>query len=450
LRLRSKDLFTHQTIAALADQVTTVDTGPDGGPVAGDVPLTPIQHWFFATHTNRPHHFNQSVLLELQDRVDETALATALTALIAHHDALRLTFTRTDDGWRQYNAPVEQVDVLSRHDGDLVDVADAVHAGFDLATGPLFRAALVGRYLLLVAHHLVCDGVSWRILLADLDRAYRQAVAGRPVDLGPKTSSFRDWAHRLVQHTTSGGFDGELDHWSAVSTTELPADPEPTGAGEIVVRLDRADTETLLRDAPSVFRARINDVLLTALAHAVTRWTGADTVSIDVEGHGREELFDDIDVTNTVGWFTTVHPIGITLPPDPERQWRKAVLAVRRQLRAVPGNGIGFGALRYLSDADVGTTHAPIAFNYLGQWDGVGPREEGGLIKAVHPSVGQEHDPADGATHELDVAGAVQDGQLTFAWQYRSDLHGEATVRAVAADFTAALRAIASDCRRTR
>jgi amino acid adenylation domain-containing protein/non-ribosomal peptide synthase protein (TIGR01720 family) len=456
LQLRSKDLFAHQTVAALADHVTAIGTSAtDRAPEVGEVPLTPIQRWFFETHTAAPQHFNQSVLLELTDDVDETALHTAFAGLLAHHDALRLRFEpAAEGGWRQHNARVAPAEVLTRHDGDetaLEKIADDIHARFDLASGPLLRAALVDRYLLLVAHHLVVDGVSWRILLADLERAYRQAAAGQPVDLGARTSSFRDWAKRLVEHTANGGFDDELGYWTAIETTELPVDhPDGQPQGDVVVRLSPADTEALLRDAPSAYRARINDVLLAATAHAVANWTGADTVSIDLEGHGREEIFDDVDVSSTVGWFTTVYPVNLTLPADPASQWRQAVLAVRRQLRAVPGNGIGFGALRYLTTAPLGAATAPIAFNYLGQWDGPTGTEAGDLIKGTRPSVGQDHDPADRATHQLEVVGGVQDGQLIFSWYYRPDLHAESTVRAVAEDFAAALRAIAADCRRSR
>jgi non-ribosomal peptide synthase protein (TIGR01720 family) len=223
----------------------------------------------------------------------------------------------------------------------------------------------------------------------------------------------------------------------------------PAPKADVVVQLDAEDTEALLRAAPAAYRARINDVLLTAVACAVTRWTGARAVSVDLEGHGREEMFDDVDVSRTIGWFTTVYPVTLELPED--RPWRQTVQAVRRQLRAVPNNGLGFGALRYLArPAKLSTRDAPIAFNYLGQWDGVAGGAEDGLFRAVHSSIGREHDPATRDTHLLEVVGGVQDGQLTFSWSYRPDRHDESTVRAVADDFTSALRAIAADCRRPR
>jgi non-ribosomal peptide synthase protein (TIGR01720 family) len=461
LRLRSKDLFTHQTIATLAEQVAVADdTGTDTAQVVGDVPLTPVQHWFFDTHAANPRHFNQSVLVEVPSDVDEEALEAAFAALLVHHDALRMRFEHRADGWHQYNPPVTPATVLARHDGyDMAEVervADELHAGFDLATGPLLRAVLFGgdgptRYLFLVAHHLVFDGVSWRIVLADLATAYQQAVSGRPIDLGARTTSFRDWALRMADHTARGGFADEIEHWRAVRTTELPVDHAADDAGrpkaEVLVRLGCDDTDALLRAAPAAYRARINDVLLTALASAVRKWTGGDSVSVDLEGHGREEIFDDIDVSRTIGWFTAMYPVTVTLPAKPG--WRPAVQAVRRQLRAVPNNGLGFGALRYLA-RELPEISAPIAFNYLGQWDGTAGGTEDGLFRAVHSSIGQEHDPDAPDTHQLEVVGGVQDGRLTFSWLYRPDRHDEATIRAVAGDFAAALRAIAADCRGIR
>ncbi len=473
LMLRSKDLFRHQTIAALAEHVTVA--GPDAAenaPVVGAVPLTPIQHWFFDTHRNAPQHFNQSVLTEVPSDVDETALAAALNALLAQHDALRMRFDRDANGhWRQHNPPTHEVGLPLRRtlgEGDdeqrlaeITSVADALHAGFDLATGPLFTAMLFdargqsARYLFLAAHHLVMDAVSWRIVLADLATAYRQAADGEPIDLGRRTSSFREWATRLAEHTAAGGFSGELDHWLGVSTVELPA---RQGAGapqtEVSIRLDHDDTDTLLRAVPAAYRTRINDVLLAALAHAVTRWTGGDRISVDLEGHGREEIFDEIDVSRTVGWFTTVHPVTITVPPD--QPWRQLVRAVRRQLRAVPNNGIGFGALRRLTEPEIrellADKRAPIAFNYLGQWDNPdsGPANATELLRSVHGAIGTEHSERDPGDHLLEVAGGVQDGQLSFSWLYRPDQLDESTVRAVAEDFAAALRAIAADCRRSK
>jgi non-ribosomal peptide synthase protein (TIGR01720 family) len=382
-------------------------------------------------------------------------------------------------------------------------VADDVNAGLDLHRGPLLRAVLfdlgTGRrpMLFVTAHHLVVDGVSWRILTDDLETGYRQAAAGEPVDLGPKTTSVRDWSARLGEFVRGGGLDHELDHWADTGPARpLPVDhPPAAGDGEpdggppapgrtVSVRLSTADTEALLRRAPTAYRTGVNDVLLTALGWALSRWTGDRTVSVDLEGHGREEVLDGVDLSRTVGWFTTLYPVTLQLPapgpaaqadsagpadpvdPEPPGGWRALVKAIRRQLRAVPGNGFGYGALRYLGSpaaADRLPTDRPdpqVVFNYLGQWDAAPAGDPGpagsagqpgpaGLVHAVHGSLGQDHDPADADPHLLEIVGAAHGGRLEFTWYYRPDRHEPSTVESVADDFVDALRRIARDCRGT-
>ncbi|WP_030344683.1 non-ribosomal peptide synthase/polyketide synthase [Streptomyces sp. NRRL S-1022] len=475
LHVATRDLFTHQTVAELATVVRTAPRRSDDGPVTGEVPLTPIQSWFLTTPRAARHHFNQSALLELDGTPDPRALRAALDALLEHHDALRMRFTREADGWRQFNPPpAPGHDLLVRHDltglsaeeadAAMAKTADELHAGFDLARGPQLRAALftgdAGRpaFLLLVAHHLVVDAVSWRILSDDLETAYRQARHGGPVTLGERGTSFRDWARGLAAHVAEGGLDHELPYWEqAVATEDVPAPAPGAGpAATVSVELGEDDTTALLRSAPTAYRTRVNDVLLAALALALARWTGRDRVRLDLEGHGREDLLDGVDLSRTVGWFTTVYPVAVQVPDPgdlgPDRDWRSLVKSVRRQLRAVPGNGIGFGALRTFGTPEVrerlgGAAHSQVVFNYLGQWDARPDTAGGGLVRAEHGSFGQDHDPRDPGSHPVEVVGAVQHGRLAFTWHHRPGVHDTATVRRVAEEFAEALRHLARHAR---
>ncbi|MFV0131782.1 non-ribosomal peptide synthase/polyketide synthase [Streptomyces sp. HMX87] len=488
LHLATRDLFTHQTVAELATVVGTAPRHTGDGPATGTAPLTPIQEWFLTTPRADHTHFNQSALLELDGPPDTAALERALNALLEHHDALRMRFTRDTDGWHQFNPPPEELrGLLVRHDltglpaaeagAAMKRAADDLHAGFDLGRGPLLKAALftgaaVGEasrtdekagdaFLFLVAHHLVVDAVSWRILADDLEVAYGQAVRGELVSLGERTTSFRDWARALAAHVAEGGLDHELPYWEeAVTAGQLPvaAEPGPAAqeAGTLTVELGEEDTTALLRAAPAAYRTRVNDVLLAALALALARWTGNDRVRLDLEGHGREDLLDDVDLSRTVGWFTTIHPVALLVSePDhlgPDRNWRSLVKSVRRQLRSVPGNGLGFGALRTFGPPEVrerlgAAAHGQVVFNYLGQWDARPAASGGGLVRAEHGSFGQDHDPRDSGSHPLEVVGAVRDGRLAFTWHHRSGTYGTATVRRVAEDFAEALRHIARQAR---
>ncbi|MCA1675000.1 MAG: condensation domain-containing protein, partial [Actinobacteria bacterium] len=418
-------------------------------------------------------HFNQSFLVELTDELDEWALQRALDALLVHHDALRMRFEQIDAQWRQHNVPVDQADVLQRcdlSDVDLVEqsaamekTADDVQTSFDLGCPPLLKAVLFDRgtgqrpYLMLVVHHLVVDGVSWRILLDDLEMAYQQAVRGETIDLGRKTTSFRNWAQRLTELVSAGGLDHELDHWASVlQSSELPVNetqPEPDAPDRTVsVLLSTEETDALLRAAPTVYRTGINDVLLTALAWALSRWTGRGRVSIDLEGHGREEILDGVDLSRTVGRFTSIFPVVLDVATSNEPNWRDLIKSVRRQLRVIPGSGFGFGALRYLGSPaarerlSTNGQGPQIAFNYLGQWNAWSQDKERTLYWATHPSIGQEHYPADREEHLLEVVGEVGAGQLGFSWFCHRDLQAS-TVQSIVDDFVDALRRIARDCR---
>ena len=408
--LMPRDLFLHRTVASLAANVTDGGQEPaEQGPVTGAVPLTPIQHWFFETQPVHPEHFDQSVTLELAGDVEEAALEAALAALAEHHDALRMRFELVDGSWRQHNAPVEPVMLLARHDLSAVGgderaaamdrLASDLHASFDLGRGPLLRAALFdlgaqARPLLLIAvHHLVVDGVSWRILLEDLDTAYRQAAGGDEIDLGPKTTSFRDWALALGEHAGSGGLDDELGYWQGVTKGCEAALPVDAGGANtiastrsVTVALDAEHTRALLADVPGVYRTEINDVLLAALGRVLHRWTGRQRVLVELEGHGREELLDGVDLSRTVGWFTTMFPVGLDLASG--GGWGATLKSVKEQLRAVPHRGLGYGALRYLAHetpaaAELARGPRPqVSFNYLGQFDWSNA-PGGGLYRAV-------------------------------------------------------------------
>nr|QEO73592.1 condensation domain-containing protein [uncultured bacterium] len=466
LHVMSREMFLRQTIAELATVVTAAEAGTGRAPVSGDVPLTPIQRWFFEDFADNPAHFNQSVFAEVAHDVNEGALRQAVEALLEHHDALRLRFTRSGGQWAQHNAVSEDGAVFEHVNLSTVDESDqdramreaalAAQRGFRLDTGPLIRILLFtlgagrGPRLLIVAHHLVVDGVSWRILMTDLETAYGQASRGEPIDLGPRTTSFQEWAQRLAEHAANGGFEHELDHWSSVCSdqaTSIPVDatgPNTVGATDSVsAGLTAQETQALLQRVPAIHRTQINEVLLSALGRVLAGWTGRERVVIAMEGHGREDIFDDVDLSRTVGWFTTLFPVGLTVPA--EADWSDVIRTVKRQVRAVPGRGLGYGALRYLTEPGpagtlAGAPRPAVIFNYLGQFE---PGTAGnGLLGADLPSIGEDQDPSAPWQWLLEVTGSVHGGQLEFSWTYSTAIHRVETVRGLADGLVEALRQI--------
>ena len=460
LALTPRHLFTHQTLAELAqaaEQAPSAEVSAEQGAVVGDAPLTPVQYWMFGT-LGADARFAQAISLELAPQVEEVALRAALAAVLEQHDALRQRYERVGPGqWRQYGtAPDGVVDlVIHDQDRDISELTDELVDGFDLAAGPLLRAALCRSdgarppVLLLAAHHLVVDAVSWRLILEDFESAYRALSQGQPVALGPKSTSFRTWAQRLAAHTEAGGFDDELAYWRDLGTaTQLPTDLDGanTAATEqtVTAGLTEQDTRALLQDVPAVYRTRINDVLLCALGRVLARWTGRDRVTVALEAHGREDLLDGVDLTRTVGWFTAMYPVALDLSSgsgadagaaaDPGA----ALKSVKESLRAVPNGGLGYGALRHLrSDSIVQLPDLPaISFNYLGRQDS--GENRGGLTGSM--------DRAADRPFLLDVLGAVSDGRLEFTWSYSTEVHRRETVARLAAELAEELRAIIGHC----
>jgi amino acid adenylation domain-containing protein/non-ribosomal peptide synthase protein (TIGR01720 family) len=473
LRLTPMQLFQHQTIAELA---TVAGTAPalktEQGVVTGSVPLTPMQHWFFEQQLPDPHHWNQALLLEVRQSLDPTLLERAVAHVLEHHDALRLRFVQGADGWQQVNAGLEAAVPFARVDlsglppaeqGPALEAAAAaLQTSLHLAAGPLLRVALFDlgtarpSRLLLVVHHLVVDGVSWRIVLEDLYMAYEQLRCGQAVRLPPKTTSFRQWAERLTAYARAGGLRDELDYWLAAARrrgSRLPVD-FPGGvntvasARTVTVALSAEETRALLREVPAAYRTQINEVLLTALAQAWAQWSGAGMLLVDVEGHGREPLFDDVDLSRTVGWFTSLFPVwlevGATAAPG------AALQTVKEQLRRIPNRGMGYGVLRYLS-GDTAIVEqlralppAEVSFNYLGQGDQVWT--EAALFGLARESSGPARSPRGRRRYLLEIDGGVMDGQLQFAWTYSAQVHRRATIERLAQGFLEALRWLIAHC----
>jgi amino acid adenylation domain-containing protein/non-ribosomal peptide synthase protein (TIGR01720 family) len=473
LRLTPRQIFQHQTIAELAIVAgTTRAIQAEQGPVTGSVPLTPIQQWFFAQNLPDPHHFNQTVLLEVHQPLDPTLLAQAVRHLLLHHDALRLRFVREESGWQQSNAGPDEAALFTRMDlsalpeteqGSAVEVAATeLQASLNLMAGPLVRVALfhLGEAkpsrLLLTIHHLVVDGVSWRVLLEDLLLAYHQLNRGVALQLPPKTTSFKQWAERLSEYAQSGSLQPELDYWLAESRSTvvpLPVD-YPAGANiqassqTVAVSLSEEETRALLQEAPKAYHTQINDVLLTALAQACARWTGVRSLLIDLEGHGREELFEDVDLSRTVGWFTVVFPVLLELGEASGPG--ETLKTIKEQLRRVPNHGIGYGLLRYLSrEKEIAEKlrarpQAQVSFNYLGQLDQVLP-EPAPFGPAGEPT-GPAHSPRGNRRYLLEVNGSVVGGQLRLFWTYSENVHRRSTIESLAQECVEALRLLIAHC----
>jgi amino acid adenylation domain-containing protein/non-ribosomal peptide synthase protein (TIGR01720 family) len=460
-KLTPKQMFEKPTIAEAAQVAVPIAAKAKAAVVeaGGEVPLTPIQSWFFEQKLAAPHHWNQSVLLAAAEPLNSNCLETALRALVMHHDALRLRFVEDEGGVRQVQLAEETHALLQAIDlpseAGIDEACSRVQAGLNIAHGPLLatahlRLASGAERLLVAIHHLAVDGVSWRVLLEDLQTAYSQALAGQAVSLPAKSSSWQAWAGKLRSYVQSPALNSELAYWqSALQPMALPC-MNPRGensvgtAERIALRLNAEETRQLLQLAPAAYRTQINDLLLAALAQTLCGWSGSAHALIELEGHGREDLFDDIDLSRTVGWFTSRFPVCLTPSQGPAA----TIKAVKEQLRAIPHKGIGHGLLKYLGDtasrAALDALPQPqVSFNYLGQFD---QAQGEGVFKLAAGGTGENRAAVNRRSHWLDIVGQVSDGELVLTWIYSPDVLDRAGIEAAARDYIANLRGLITHC----
>ena len=382
LRFRPRDLFVEQTVARLARVVEVADAELPVDEGVGLVPATPIIRWMQSLPGT--DQFNQTVVIQAPDGAVESDAVALVQALLDRHAMLR---SRVDG--ESLDVP-ERGTVRARDCLQAVDVLTdeallAARAHLNPGTGVMLRALWVEatRELVLVIHHLVVDGVSWRILLEDLNIAWAQSRAGQPVELPDIGTSFARWAAFLADHAHSPLVVQQADAWRQVSAAPQvvpPVQPDTdtaASAGRLSASLDVETTRMLLGEVPAAFHAGVQDILLIAYGLALSRFVGVRRapIAIDVEGHGRaEELAEDFDLSRTVGWFTTKYPVTMAVGDVP---WSQLVAGgagvgavvkdAKEQLRALP-DGLTYGLLRYVnSDVELAAGDPAVGFNYLGR-----------------------------------------------------------------------------------
>jgi non-ribosomal peptide synthase protein (TIGR01720 family) len=437
------------------------------------MPLTPIQHYFFEQNLCQSHHFNQSYLLSVPSNFQSEYIEIIWQNLFKHHDALRLRFTQSNDNWQAIYSPstdrisVNFIDLSALSDNEqqtaIATKVESLQGSLDLSKNlvqiAFFDLGVNKRArLLIIIHHLVVDGVSWRILLEDLQTAYQQLSQGQKIKLLPKTTSFKDWAQYLIEYAQSDLLKAELAYWLRASHPLIfPIPIDYSGGANTVksistvsVSLNETQTQLLLQDVPKAYQTQINDVLLTALVLVLSKWTNTDSVLFNLEGHGREEIIEDVDLSRTVGWFTTMFPVILKLETIDKENLGNALKSVKEQLRAIPHKGIGYGLLRYLRrDQEIVTqlaafSQAEISFNYLGQFSQV--LNQNSLIQLASESSGLDHSLEGQRPHLLNINAIVINEQLQIDWKYSTHVHKSTTIEKIAQDFVEVLQELIAHC----
>ena len=466
-QLTPKQLFQNHTIAALAGLVGTADAVE----TTERIPLTPIQRWFFEQELPDPHHFNHGYLVELSEQINVSLLESAVEFLLERHDALRLRFVRRDGEWQQFKAERESHNVFSVIDlSELSEqgkqhamkaAAEQLHRSLNLTDGPLLRVSYFDMgddlppRLLLVIHHLAVDTMSWRILLQDLRSAYEQLSQGSEIELTPGTSSFEEWAKSLSKHVKSGVLSAQMNHWlglAAIPRTQLPSD-KPGGdntvssARRIFVSLDKADTG-VLQSLAKMHNMQVSEALLAALADAFGKWTGEKSLLIDIEGHGRESILENLNTSRTVGWFTAIYPVLLDLART--QQPSDILECVKQELRKIPNGGIAYGLLRYLNNPSFAKQlrdlpRPEVSFNYLNESSSFtestsnaeASDEKSGTSSSVS---GLSCNPRARRYYLVEVSAVLAENRLGIEFTYSQNVHRRATIEALARGLLNTLR----------
>ncbi|MFP7274481.1 amino acid adenylation domain-containing protein [Bacillus paralicheniformis] len=438
LKITAGDLFRHPTIKEAAPLIRKTERNIDQRPIEGEVPWTPVQRWFLAQHIEERQHFNQSVMLHSSEGFQEQPLRTALQHLVIHHDALRMTIIDDGGQLQQFNRGIHgelyslNIRDLSKTaqwekliEDEVADLQRSIH----LQTGPLLKAGLFntmsGTYLFLTIHHLVVDGVSWRILLEDLSAAYSQAAAGQPVQLPRKTDSYQYFANRLAEYAESSKVIREQSYWRTVEKEKaaLLSCEKPHSAADNIRKtesftLSEEDTHVLIHKVNNAYNTDTQDILLTAASLALCDWMGERKLRIAMEGHGRDHTLPELDISRTVGWFTTIYPVLIDLHAA-EGELGLAVKTVKDTLGRIPDKGMGYGILKYLTASENKTIQfgkAPeIGFNYLGQFNDTERQQKFSFSGLAS---GKDITPTWQREQTLEMSAMVRQNQLHFNLSY--------------------------------
>jgi non-ribosomal peptide synthase protein (TIGR01720 family) len=454
--LSIQDVMLYPVVEDLARRVKAVSRTIGQEEVEGVIPLSPIQEYFFQHSSVDKHHNNQSVLLRSRERLSEEGIRMVMDKLVLHHDALRMVFRSGEGGWIQENKGVSQgytLEVLEAKDRDgFIGHCERIQSGIDLERGPLVKVGLFrqeeGDLLLLVIHHLVVDGVSWRILLEDLLQLYRQYLSGQSLSLPLKTDSFVRWQQHQAAYAESEELRKEEDYWSAIEGMGIRSLPKDAPGGSNLVKdilscsfaLDEEVTGRLLTQCYKAYHTEINDILLTALSLSVGEAMGMEKVVVNLEGHGREHIGGEVDVTRTVGWFTTLYPVVFDLQHrgDSIRQ----LIETKEHLRRVPNKGIGYGILRYLGKRPY-VLEPEILFNYMGDFGyGLAPGQGEGLFELSGEYRGREASEERPRPAVLHISGMVTEGQLRMSISYSCRQYLSGTIQRLASSYQRHLEAL--------
>ena len=467
--LHPKDLFIYQTVEKLAGFLNrTQKDVPEGeqGVLSGTAGLLPIQQAFLERNQENIANFNQSLLLGIRKNITGSWLQEAFDQLVLQHDALGFEYKK-QKSWNQLYGRRKPILILEDFRAALPDqvhemvqvcaarhqqLLDIVQEGPVKVVWMQTPDAETNNRLLIIIHHLVIDGVSWRILLEDLERLLDAINSGRPYHFDQKTSSYRQWYHALEKHGGSSVLLSQKEYWQQPFSEwkSLPVDKVFEGAvtaknmSRFTIRLDAEQTRGLLYAVPSVYHTEVTDLLLGALVKSMCAWMGKQKLVVWMEGHGREDLFDRLDLSRSVGWFTSIYPV--LLEAETAAGDGGLIKSVKEQLRKVPGNGLGYGILNYMQNENPlpEIFYGDVLFNYLGQLDKLFSKNS--WLTADANSFQSTLDNEFTVREKLQINCYVAGGEMIMNWSFSSLHYHAQTMHQLGAAYLSCLKQLTDHC----
>ena len=456
LKMQMDSLFGYPTIKELVETLTETKITAEQEPISGDVLLTPIQKWFFDQKFENPNHWNQSMMLFSENGFESNIVSKVFEKIVEHHDSLRMRFNFEQATIMDNNSTHFTLNEfsLTNESENIEEIATRIQGGLNIGEGPLVKLAIfhtqAGDHLLIAIHHLVVDGVSWRILLEDFASLYQQLMNDEPITLPKKTHSCKLWSNSLHDYANSRQISKEKVFWNKINeqkyatiNTELDNPSNHWDDSAIIsVSLSKEETRNLLNNINKTYHTEINDVLLTALGLTMKTQWGDNHYLIALEGHGREEINKSLDVNRTVGWFTSLYPVHLNMEHSNDISMQ--IKHTKEMLRKIPNKGIGYGLLRYLnnsSDIEEELLSPSVSFNYLGQF--VNDTNQS-IFTISKENMGKPMDSE--RSYLLDFTGIVTDEQFKMSITYSTKQFTNETISKLANKYKESLLSIINHC----
>lgn len=450
-------IMRYATLAQMAQQVTDGRQQISQDTVTGAVPLSPVQHFFFTTIPNYLHQYNQSVMIKAP-QLEAAAVKAAMQQLLHHHDMLRAEYTHTSEGWQQTIPPTQQVqldefvlDGATAAEPQIETICNRLQASLQPEKGPLFKAALFHSleesFLLLYAHHLITDGVSWRILLEDFNACYEAAIAGKAAVLPEKTHAYLTWTQHIQEQAAGESAEAVVSRWNTLLEQITPLPGVPAGkvcleenAFTVTERLSAAESRALQAIAGRVLKADIQDLLLASLGLCLQKEWQLNDVVVMMEHHGRDQVLS-LNLSRTVGWFTTLYPFLLPAAGSNPVQY---LLQVKKQLHETRAAAPSYGMARFLlPQSGIATAMPHISFNYLGQFSS---HNTINTFTLTNEGKGKEKHPLQQRAFALDVKAALVDEVLELSFTADATAFTAAAMQRLLAAWKEALLQLSDNC----